>query len=88
MPEICRFNGITIHFYYEDHNPPHFHAIYGKQEAVFSIETLEIIEGKLPRNIALLVIQWAYLNRKALLENWEIAKKGQVPHKIKPFKGK
>jgi hypothetical protein len=46
MPEISRFYGITIHFFYDDHNPPHFHAYYGNQRAVFSIKTLKIIEGK------------------------------------------
>ena len=32
-----------------DHPPPHFHAIYGEHEAKIGIETLERIEGKLPR---------------------------------------
>jgi len=86
MPEVSRFNGITIHFYYDDHNPPHFHAIYGKQEALFSIKTLEIIKGELPRKITLLVVQWAFLHREELLENWERVKKDQQPHKIKPLK--
>ncbi|WP_375502311.1 DUF4160 domain-containing protein [uncultured Nostoc sp.] len=26
MPEICRFLGIIITMYYNDHPPPHFHA--------------------------------------------------------------
>ena len=29
MPEISRFYGIVIRMYHNDHNPPHFHAIYG-----------------------------------------------------------
>lgn len=29
MPEICLFRGIRITMYYSDHNPPHFHAMYG-----------------------------------------------------------
>lgn len=33
MPEISRFYGIIIRMYYEDHNPPHFHAVYGDDEA-------------------------------------------------------
>lgn len=28
MPEICLFGGIRITMYYDDHNPPHFHAEY------------------------------------------------------------
>jgi len=26
MPEICRFFGIVIKMFFDDHNPPHFHA--------------------------------------------------------------
>lgn len=26
MPEICRFGGIIIYMYADDHLPPHFHA--------------------------------------------------------------
>ena len=29
MPEISSFLGIRITMYYNDHNPPHFHAEYG-----------------------------------------------------------
>jgi len=26
MPEISRFFGIVIKMFFDDHNPPHFHA--------------------------------------------------------------
>ncbi len=29
MPEISRFFGIVIKMFFDDHNPPHFHAEYG-----------------------------------------------------------
>ena len=29
MPEISRFFGIVIKMFFDDHNPPHFHAFYG-----------------------------------------------------------
>lgn len=32
MPEISRFFGILIRMYFDDHNPPHFHAIYAGNE--------------------------------------------------------
>ena len=49
MPTLSIFFGIVIRMYYDDHPPPHFHAIYGEHEAKIGIETLELIEGKLPR---------------------------------------
>ena len=29
MPELCRFLGMIITMYYDDHAPPHFHIRYG-----------------------------------------------------------
>jgi len=33
--------------FYQDHNPPHFHAEYGDESAIIDISTLAIIEGHL-----------------------------------------
>ena len=50
MPVIARFYGILIKMYFSqsEHGVPHFHAIYGEFNGVFTIETLEMIEGDLP----------------------------------------
>jgi len=45
MPCICNFYGIAIYMYYRDHAPPHFHAFYGSDEAVFDIATSGVIAG-------------------------------------------
>ncbi len=45
MPIIARFYGIIIKMYFKDHGIPHFHALYGEYNGVFSIETLEMIEA-------------------------------------------
>lgn len=45
---ISPFYGIIIKLFFGDHPPPHFHAVYGEQNALFDIETLEMIEGDLP----------------------------------------
>jgi hypothetical protein len=29
MPEVSQFLGIVIGMFFNDHNPPHFHATYG-----------------------------------------------------------
>ena len=84
MPEISRFLGITIKMYFSDHNPPHFHAFYGDQEAVFAIDTLEIVKGKLKPRVAWLVIEWAEMHKKDLMKNWELMKEEKFM-KIKPL---
>ena len=40
MPEISRFYGIVIRMYFNDHQPPHFHAEYGGKEVIVNIDTL------------------------------------------------
>jgi hypothetical protein len=56
--------------YYDDHAPPHFHAVYGDFEAMISIEALELLEGRLPRRALELVLDWAELRRSELRDNW------------------
>jgi hypothetical protein len=31
--------------YFREHRPPHFHAVYGEDEALISIETLGLVSG-------------------------------------------
>lgn len=78
MPYISRFFGIVIRIFFNDHAPPHFHAEYGEEEAVYEIETLEIQRGQLPRRAHALVIEWATLHRVELLSDWDKARL-QVP---------
>jgi hypothetical protein len=85
MPEVSRFYGVSIKMYHNDHNPPHFHAEYGEHEAVFSIATLEILFGKLPRRARNIVIQWAFEHRLELVENWELARRDETLKDIAPL---
>lgn len=73
--------------FYGDHNPPHFHAVYGDYEASLLIETLEVIEGKLPPRVKGLVIEWATLHQEELMENWVLVtkKNNQSFKQIKPL---
>ena len=71
MPRISYFFGIVIRMYYDEHLPPHFHAEYGDDEAVYEIATLEIMRGKIPRRCHAMVLEWATLHRPELLANWE-----------------
>ncbi|MCX6345767.1 MAG: DUF4160 domain-containing protein [Armatimonadetes bacterium] len=85
MPEISRFLGIVIAMYYNDHGPSHFHAKYGDHTGVFSISDLKIIEGALPRRVALLVLEWAFEHRDELLDDWNLAMERKPLRKIAPL---
>ena len=57
MPEVTRFYGIVIKIFFGDHQPPHFHAVYGEYNALVDIESLKIIEGDLPSRAEKMVIE-------------------------------
>jgi len=59
MPEVSRFYGIVIKVFYDDHNPPHFHAEYGEHEVLVNIKTLAILSGGLPARALGMVAEWA-----------------------------
>jgi hypothetical protein len=77
MPTISIFFGIVVQMYWNDHNPPHLHAIYQGQEALFEIGTSEKMGGALPRKAERLVGDWIAANRDQLLENWDRGRIGR-----------
>lgn len=85
MPTISQFFGIIIQMFWREHAPPHFHALYGENEALIDIRTLEILRGSLPRRAMALVLEWAALNRDALMEDWNLCQQKQLPKRIPPL---
>jgi len=71
MLEITRFDGIVIKIFFRgEHNPPHFHAVYGEFNGIIDIETSKMIEGDLPRKAVEAVEIWAKLHREELAYMW------------------
>ena len=85
MPEISRFFGIVIRMYFDDHNPPHFHAEYGGKQALFDINALAAFSGRLAPRAMGLVTEWAALHQKELLENWRRARALEALQQIEPL---
>ena len=85
MPEISRFLGIVIKMFYDDHNPPHFHAEYGGHLALVDMMRLSVFSGRLPARVLGLVIEWATLHQTELLANWERARNQRELLKIDPL---
>ena len=85
MPSVSRFFGIIIYFYFRDHNPPHFHAMYGEFEAEILIEDLSVDVGYLPPRVLGLVTEWAFIHKNELMENWEAGSKGGTFRQIAPL---
>ena len=85
MPEICRFLGISILMYFNDHPPPHFHVRYGEFRAIFRIADLVMTDGSLPPRVTALVIEWANIHRQELADNWNSLQTQGTFNKIEPL---
>jgi len=85
MPTICRFHGIVIAMYYDDHGHPHFHARHAGGQAKIRIDQVEVIESSLDVRPLRLVLAWAELRRQELLENWRRARAGETLLDIDPL---
>ena len=82
VPTISRFYGIVIRMYFQDHAPPHFHAVYGDDEAVVAIGDRTVLRGGLPERALRLVREWATMHEDELLDNWE---RTQIPDQPLPI---
>jgi len=89
MAIISMFYGLIVSMYYLDnrrHHLPHIHVKYQENEAVFSIETGEVLEGELPINKRKLVEAWIEIHKEDLIADWQLAIAGQTIFTIDPLK--
>lgn len=72
MPVIARFYGMIIKMYFQqsEHNPPHFHVVYGEYIGIIDIQTLEMLEGDLPNKALSMIKEWAGEHQNELMKIW------------------
>ena len=85
MPEVSRFFGISIRMYFDDHNPPHFHAIYGSTETEIGVDPITVLRGRFPRRALGMVLEWAAIHQQELLDNWARLHNDETPQSIDPL---
>lgn len=71
--------------YYDDHNPPHFHAAYEGLEATFDFGG-KLLRGDLSKRARKLIKEWCELHEEELRENWEKARADKPLHWIEPLR--
>lgn len=84
MPTISMFYGIVIRMYYDDHNPPHFHAFYSNYKATFNLDG-ELLEGTIPTSKIKLISAWALIHKDELMANWQLSKNNESLYNISPL---
>ena len=85
MPQVSRFFGISIRMYFDDHNPPHFHAIYAEDDVAIGIDPITLLRGRFPRRAFGMVMEWAAAHQHELLDNWNLLRNDQTPRWIDPL---
>lgn len=68
-----------------DHSPPHFHAQYGEDEALLSVDDLEVIQGRLPARARRLVMEWGQAHQDELRHAWDRIEREEPPGRIDPL---
>ena len=86
MPTICRFRGIRIFINYSEHNPPHFHAVYGDGEVIVLINEIEVLAGEIPNKQLKMLLGWAALRQDELLDNWHLAEQRKELFEVDPLR--
>jgi hypothetical protein len=82
MPTIAVVDGVTIRMFYDDHAPPHFHAMIGGQEVLIAIRTLDVIQESLPPANQRRVLEWARQHQGELALNWTRCQRAEPPKRI------
>jgi hypothetical protein len=89
MSEISRFFGIVIRRYTETggrHHEPHFHACYQAAVGIYSIRTMQLIAGSLPKRERRFVVTCAKQHEQELREDRRLLQGGRPPRKIEPLR--
>jgi hypothetical protein len=82
MPTIAIVDGVKIQMFYNDHTPPHFHAILGGDEMLVTIRGLDVMRGPLPPAKLRRVLDWAAEHQGELALNWIKCQDDQTPERI------
>ena len=89
MPIISQFYGIIIRIFYKDtqqHHGAHIHVEYNESTAVYSIDTVELLDGKLPPKQNRMVIAWMEIHKEELVALWKVSQQDGEFFKIDSLK--
>lgn len=85
VPTLSRFYGIKVVVWWNDHPPPHVHVEAAGHRASLSIETLDLVDGRLSPRALRLLLEWALLHRDDLRRALDAAQRGEHPSTIEPL---
>jgi Domain of unknown function (DUF4160) len=86
MPAISIFFGIVIRMFYEDHEPPHFHAEYQGQRGKFDLSGRLLVGNVQSKTALRLIRRWAKQHEAEIRANWQRMKTGRPLEAIEPLR--
>jgi hypothetical protein len=85
VPVISTFFGIIIRMFFDDHEPPHFHAEYQGQTATFDFSGKLLVGSIRSATARKLIREWARSHRDELDDNWKRARMLQPLNQVPPL---
>jgi hypothetical protein len=85
MPEISRFFGIVIRMFYADDAPPHVHAEFAGNKALFDLRGNVLRGDSGSRTAVRLVREWIDIHSDDLDQDWALARGRQPLRRIAPL---
>ncbi|MEL6524411.1 MAG: DUF4160 domain-containing protein [Chloroflexota bacterium] len=70
MPTIVKENGCRIIIYFNDHNPPHVHALKAGKEARVYLDPVSLWDSNMKPNDTKQAVEIVENNRDILLNKW------------------
>ncbi len=83
MPEICRYNGMSIKIIRAERLPKHLHVFVGRSETRITFEG-KLLSGKLEANKLKSLREWLIKRQDALNDCWEKAMNKEPIERIDP----
>jgi hypothetical protein len=72
--------------FFDEHNPPHFHAEYKSEKATFDFRGNILVGNISSRTAVKLIREWIDLHQSELEQNWQDMRQGRGFSKIDPLK--
>lgn len=72
MPNIETFNGVKVNIYYNEHNPPHVHFVFGEYEVLLVIQDGTVYKGWLPGPQLERSKKWLNNNRRDCMKTFKL----------------
>ncbi|KQT52623.1 MULTISPECIES: DUF4160 domain-containing protein [unclassified Aureimonas] len=82
MPTIAIVDGIRIVIFFNDHDPPHFHAILGETSLRMSIASGTVMGDRGPASMERKLGRWLDEHRDEMMLAWKAVRAGQRPQGI------